>query len=96
MLLQAGLRASRYIDSDMYHVKIRSRCPLLLAAERATNGKTERPIKWYEIAWEREPSLAATAEEAWSRRVPSQDLGDANMALREVMGSLFSWKTKYF
>jgi hypothetical protein len=71
-------------------------CPLLLSAEQATNGRLQRPIRRYEIAWEREPSLAATVEEAWSRRVPSQDLGDVNIALRDVMGSLYSWKTKCF
>jgi hypothetical protein len=45
-------------------------CPILLAADDSVQG-SGAPIRRYEVAWE--PSLAATAEEAWSRRVPGQD-----------------------
>jgi hypothetical protein len=70
--------------------------PLLVAAVQATNCRLERLIRRYEIAWEREPFLAATVEEAWSRRVPSHDLGEVNAALKDVMTSLYGWKAKNF
>jgi hypothetical protein len=46
--------------------------------------------------WEREPSLAATVEDAWSRRAGVQDLGDICLSLRNVMGSLYDWKKRHF
>jgi hypothetical protein len=46
--------------------------------------------------WEREPSLAATVEEAWSRRVGVRDLGDICSSLRTVMGSLYDWRKQHF
>jgi hypothetical protein len=70
--------------------------PLLLAMEQPENSRPERPIRRYEIAWEREPSLAAAVEEAWSRRVPSEDLGDINFALKDVMSNLYKWKSVHF
>jgi hypothetical protein len=69
---------------------------LLLSAEEPDNGRPARPIRRYEIAWEREPSLAAAVEEAWSRRVPSSDLGDVNETLKNVMTSLYNWKSVHF
>jgi hypothetical protein len=53
-------------------------------------------IRRYEIMWEREPSLAATVEEAWSRRVGVRDLGDICSSLRTVMGSLYDWRKQHF
>jgi hypothetical protein len=44
-------------------------------------------MRRYEICWEREPSLASAVEEAWSRRVPSEDLGDINSAFKDVMSN---------
>jgi hypothetical protein len=64
--------------------------------EQPKNSRPERPIRRYEIAWEREPSLAAAVEEAWSRRVPSEDLGDINFALKDVMSNLYKWKGVHF
>jgi hypothetical protein len=55
-----------------------------------------RPIRRYEIAWEREPTLPAVVEEAWSRWVACNDLGDVNASLREVMNNLYGWKNKFF
>jgi hypothetical protein len=46
--------------------------------------------------WEREPSLPAVVEEAWSRRVPVNDLGDLTMSMQTMMSSLYDWKTKHF
>jgi hypothetical protein len=46
--------------------------------------------------WEREPSLAATVEEAWSRRVPIDSLGDITDSLNSMMKSLYSWKSEFF
>jgi hypothetical protein len=46
--------------------------------------------------WEREPSLPAGVEEAWSRRVPVHDLGDITMSMQTVMSSLYDWKKKHF
>jgi hypothetical protein len=38
--------------------------------------------------WEREPSLGVVVEEARSRRIPGQDLGDVSSSLKSVMTSL--------
>jgi hypothetical protein len=57
--------------------------------------KKKKPFR-YEVAWERVPSLPAAVEEAWSRRVASQDLGDINGSLQEVMNSLYKWKVDNF
>jgi hypothetical protein len=46
--------------------------------------------------WEREPSLPAAVEEAWSRRIPVHDLGDITMSMQTVMSSLYDWKKKHF
>jgi hypothetical protein len=48
------------------------------------------------VVWEREPSLPPAVEEAWSRRVPIQNLGDVNEALRGVMSGLYGWKGNHF
>jgi hypothetical protein len=53
-------------------------------------------VRRYEIVWEREPSLPAAVEEAWSRRVPCNDLGDVSSSLRLMMSSLYSWKHTKF
>jgi hypothetical protein len=71
-------------------------CPILLTAEHATNYRVGRPIGRYEVVWEREPSLAAAVEEAWSRRIPGQDLGDVAQSLRSVMSSMYKWKNTHF
>jgi hypothetical protein len=60
------------------------------------NTKPERPLRRYEVMWEREPSLAATVEEAWSRRIPVQDLGDVHSSMKSIMSSMYSWKMQYF
>jgi hypothetical protein len=46
--------------------------------------------------WERDPSLPHAVEEAWSRRVPVQDLGDVAASMKTMMTSLFNWKSKHF
>jgi hypothetical protein len=46
--------------------------------------------------WEREPSLTAIVEEAWSRRVGVRDLGDICSSLRLVMGSLYDLRKHHF
>lgn len=51
--------------------------------------QNQKPIRRYEIMWERVPTLTATVEEAWSRRVSVRDLGDVCSSLRGVMGSLY-------
>jgi exonuclease III len=71
-------------------------CPILLSIETATNCRCDRPVRRYEIVWEREPSLPAAVEEAWSRRVPCNDLGDVSSSLRLMMSSLYSWKHTKF
>jgi hypothetical protein len=57
--------------------------------------KPTQPIRRYEITWEREPSLTATVEEAWSRRDPTRDLGDISASMKAMMNSLYSWKSKH-
>jgi hypothetical protein len=71
-------------------------CPLLLAADMEDGSRLGRPIRRYEVMWEREPSLPAAVEEAWSRRVPVHDLGDITMSMQTVMSSLYDWKKKHF
>jgi hypothetical protein len=71
-------------------------CPILLSADTGANVRPNRPIRRYEIVWEREPSLSATVEEAWSRRVPVGDLGDVAASLSSMMSSLYSWKREHF
>ncbi|XP_071674251.1 uncharacterized protein [Lolium perenne] len=70
--------------------------PLLLAADVADGSRPLRPIRRYEIMWEREPSLPAAVEEAWSRRVPVGDLGHVAMSMQTIMASPYSWKSKHF
>jgi hypothetical protein len=67
-------------------------CPLLLSPDSCVDGRPTRPIRRYEIMWEREPSLAATVQDAWSRRLPILDLGDINEAMKSMMNDLYSWK----
>jgi hypothetical protein len=45
--------------------------------------------------WERESSLASAVEEAWSRRIPGQDLGDVSESLKSVMTSLYKWRNSH-
>jgi hypothetical protein len=71
-------------------------CPILLSVESAENCRTGRPIRRYEVVWERDPSLPAAVEEAWSRRIPCNDLGDVSASLRTMMSSLQSWKNTHF
>jgi hypothetical protein len=71
-------------------------CPILLSADTETNVRPDRPIRRYEIVWEREPSLSAAVEEAWSRRVPVGDLGDVAASLSSMISSLYSWKREHF
>jgi hypothetical protein len=40
-------------------------CPLLLTTDPGLVKRPTQPIRRYEVMWEREPSLAATVEEAW-------------------------------
>jgi hypothetical protein len=68
----------------------------LLSADSETNVRPNRPIRRYEIVWEREPSLSAAVEEAWSRREPVGDLGDVAASLSSMMSSLYSWKREHF
>jgi hypothetical protein len=49
--------------------------PLLLTEEDSPDFMRGNYMRKYEVFWEREPSLAAAVEEAWSRRIPSNDLG---------------------
>jgi hypothetical protein len=70
--------------------------PLLMSIEQAQNCRTNRPIRRYEVSWEREPSLVAEVEEAWSRRLPVHDLGAINSSLKDVMGGLYNWKAAHF
>jgi hypothetical protein len=63
--------------------------PLILSVGQPTDARPERPQRRYEVLWEREPSLPAAVEEVWSRRVPIQNLGDVNEALRGVMLGLY-------
>jgi hypothetical protein len=90
--------SSRFPDFRLRHLTSprSDHCPLLIEAERIPSCRIGRPIRRYEIAWEREPSLPAAVEEAWSRRVACNDLGDVNATLREVMNSLYGWKNKFF
>jgi hypothetical protein len=48
------------------------------------------------VVWKREPSLPAAIEEAWSRRIPGQDLGDIASSLSVIMENLYKWKRAYF
>ena len=85
-------------DHRLRHiVSIRSdHCPLLLSVDAATNCRCFQPIHRYEVAWEREPSLAAVVEEAWSCRVPGRDLGDVAMSLKSVIDNLQMWRKDNF
>jgi hypothetical protein len=71
-------------------------CPILLSADNASSSNFGRPIRRYEVVWEREPSLTAAVEEAWSRRVPVSDLGDVAASLKSMMTSLYAWKREHF
>jgi hypothetical protein len=71
-------------------------CPLLLEAEQVIGCRSGSFIRHYEIAWEHEPSLPAAVEEAWSRRVPCNDLGSVDDTLHDMMNSLYAWKYTHF
>jgi hypothetical protein len=85
-------------DHRLHHI-VSSRsdhCPILLSADHVTNWHPGVPIRRYEIVWEREPSLPAAIEEAWSRRIPGRDLGDVASSLRHVMDNLHDWRKTHF
>jgi hypothetical protein len=67
-----------------------------LAADQETNRRPDNPVRRYEVFWERESSLPAIVEEAWSRRIPGQDLGDVASSLSAIMENLYKWKRMYF
>jgi hypothetical protein len=48
------------------------------------------------VVWEREPSLAAAVQEAWSRRIPGSDLGAVEQSFNEVMNNLQRWRRTHF
>jgi hypothetical protein len=83
-------RLCHLVSSQSYHY------PILLSADTASSAQVGRPIRRYEIVWEREPSLSAAVEEAWSRRVPVSDLGDVVASLNSMMTSLYAWKREHF
>jgi hypothetical protein len=64
-------------------------CPLLLSVDPGPERRLAHQIRRYEIMWESEPSLASTIKEAWSRRVPIQDLGDINYSMKSMMNDLY-------
>jgi hypothetical protein len=70
-------------------------CPLLVTVTLQQDQRRSQARR-YEIMWEREPSLAFAVEDAWSRRVTTQNLGDISASFRNVMASLYDWKKKYF
>jgi hypothetical protein len=88
----------RFPEAKVHHlVSSRSdHCPLLLSLSQVGETRPRSPIRRYEVMWEREPSLAAAVEEAWSRRVGVQDLSDVCSSLRSVMNSLYDWKRQHF
>jgi hypothetical protein len=71
-------------------------CPILLSADEASGCRSNKPIRRYEVVWEREPSLAAAVEEGWSRRIPRSDLGAIEESLNDVMRNLQSWRKTHF
>jgi hypothetical protein len=88
----------RFPEAKVHHlVSSRSdHCPLLLSLSQVGETRPSSPIRRYEVMWEREPSLAAAVEEAWSRRVGVHDLSDICSSLRSVMNSLYDWKRQHF
>nr|XP_051205578.1 uncharacterized protein LOC127319648 [Lolium perenne] len=88
----------RFPDAKVHHlVSSRSdHCPLLVAMLPVREVRRHHQIRRYEVMWEREPSLAATVEDAWSRRVGVHDLGDICSSFHTIMGSLYDWKKKHF
>jgi hypothetical protein len=90
--------SDRFPDFRLRHLSSSrsDHCPLLLSEDQPAYGRPERPIRRYEICWEREPSLASAVEEAWSKRVPCEDLGDINSVLNDVMSNLYRWKSDKF
>jgi hypothetical protein len=88
----------RFPEARVHHlVSSRSdHCPLMVSLVQEREMGRKPAIRRYEIMWEREPSLAATVEEAWSRRVGVRDLGDICSSLRTVMGSLYDWRKQHF
>jgi hypothetical protein len=85
-----------YPDVRVLHLRSSrsDHCPLLICTERETNNRPSRPVRRYEVAWEREPTLAAAIEEAWARRPNESGLGGISSAFNTVMGSLYSWRSK--
>jgi hypothetical protein len=71
-------------------------CPILLSGDQESNRWPDNPGRRYEVVWKREPSLPAAIEEAWSRRIPGQDLGDIASSLSVIMENLYKWKRAYF
>jgi hypothetical protein len=71
-------------------------CPVMLSIRQDMDPKPAQPVRRYEVMWEREPSLTAAVEEAWSRRVGSPDLGGISSAFHSIMGNLYEWKKKNF
>ncbi|XP_071680546.1 uncharacterized protein [Lolium perenne] len=84
----------RFPNTRLRHI-ISSRSdhlPLLLTEDESAEFSPGNYMRRYEVFWEREPSLASAVEEAWSRRIPTQDLGGISYTLKDIMSSLYRWK----
>jgi type II secretory pathway component PulJ len=88
--LFSGHRPCHIISSRSEH------CPILLTADEASGCRSYKPIRRYEVVWEREPSLAAAVEEAWSRRIPGSGLGAIEESLNDIMKNLQRWRKTHF
>jgi hypothetical protein len=75
------------LDHRLRHISSSrsDQCPILIMVECASNYRLDCSIRHCEVVWEREPSIPADVEEASSRQVACQCLGNISSSLRSVM-----------
>jgi hypothetical protein len=82
---------SRFFDASITHLTspCSDHCPLLLRVQKE-DGSNLHGVKqlYYEIMWEREPSLGDRIQQAWEGEMTKGDLGVISKALKNTLMSL--------
>jgi hypothetical protein len=90
---------NRFFDASVTHLTspCSDHCPLLLRVQKedVTNLQGAKQ-PYYEIMWEREPSLGDRIQHAWDGEVTNGDLGAISKALKNVLSSLKQWSLEHF
>ncbi|XP_071678560.1 uncharacterized protein [Lolium perenne] len=91
-------RMSMFPDSKVTNiVSTRSdHLPILLEIEKHPKSNRQPELPRYERMWEREPSLPAAIEGAWTGSPPCSSLGDLMSKLKNTRSHLKEWSEQNF